>query len=514
VSHNRFSGSFVSFVPKYFNGLYLEIGAPGNFPFHGMHLWYLLFLFLYSLLCYGLFRWLKSSGAPLLDRVTKVMAVPGLIYLWLVLPLVIIKILVPQSMLSVGQGGWGFVYYIWFLVAGFIMASSEELRQCLKNQRLTSLVLGGVFMLAYLFQVFSRSRLTFPEPVSDWILALLNYLSAWCLLAAILGFGLRYLAFDSPWVRRANEGVLPFYIMHQSVLVIIGFWVVTWNIPDLLKWIIIFGLSFLILVSLYWFCIGKYDLLRFVFGMKTNSPVYARLSGRWALAGFHVLYLGLFSFGLITQILGPTANLKAMPLQFDSQKDVVLNCESITRQSGSGVRVVQDAAASAGRSMEFSAGATQRIEPEPEVFVDLMFEAPAGTYVLWLRGKAASEDILTDSVRLQWDHYLGTSKGISSLGNWNDLHPAGSYAWASNGAYPSSMVLRHNGRHRIRLQPRQTPHRIDQIWLSRFQWAVPETAEPLGRTENHCRGSGEQAPGKEEKKQENYRLIGEGESYE
>ncbi len=77
--------------------------------------------------------------------------------------------------------------------------------------------------------------------------------------------------------------------------------------------------------------------------------------------------------------------------------------------------------------------------------------------------------------------FLFHSTRFFNLGDWIDLHPAGSYAWASNGAHPSSMVLKQNGQHRIRLQPRQTPHRIDQIWLSRFQWAVPETAEPITR---------------------------------
>ena len=49
LAHGQFSGSFFSFLPEYFNGVYLGIGMPGNFAFHGMHLWYLLFLFIYSL---------------------------------------------------------------------------------------------------------------------------------------------------------------------------------------------------------------------------------------------------------------------------------------------------------------------------------------------------------------------------------------------------------------------------------------------------------------------------------
>ncbi|MBT8356807.1 MAG: acyltransferase, partial [Deltaproteobacteria bacterium] len=66
LTHGQFSGSFLSFLPEYFNGVYAAIGMPGNFAFHGMHLWYLLFLFLYSLICYRLFIWLKGSGREFL----------------------------------------------------------------------------------------------------------------------------------------------------------------------------------------------------------------------------------------------------------------------------------------------------------------------------------------------------------------------------------------------------------------------------------------------------------------
>jgi len=51
LTHGQFSGSFFSFLPEYFNGVYFGIDTPGNFAFHGMHLWYLFFLFLYGLIC-------------------------------------------------------------------------------------------------------------------------------------------------------------------------------------------------------------------------------------------------------------------------------------------------------------------------------------------------------------------------------------------------------------------------------------------------------------------------------
>ena len=83
LTHSQFSGSFFSFLHQYFTGLYLGIGASaGNFAFHGLHLWYLLFLFVDCLICYRLFVWFKGKGSKILQRITRLMAFPGMIYLW------------------------------------------------------------------------------------------------------------------------------------------------------------------------------------------------------------------------------------------------------------------------------------------------------------------------------------------------------------------------------------------------------------------------------------------------
>lgn len=53
VSHGQFRGSFVDFYPHYFDGFY---AFGGNFAWMGLHLWYLEFLFIFSVLTLPLFR--------------------------------------------------------------------------------------------------------------------------------------------------------------------------------------------------------------------------------------------------------------------------------------------------------------------------------------------------------------------------------------------------------------------------------------------------------------------------
>jgi glucan biosynthesis protein C len=84
---------------------------------------------------------------------------------------------------------------------------------------------------------------------------------------AIFGFGMKHLTRSTPFLQRVNEAVLPFYVLHQSVLIYVGYFVVQWNIPDLLKWLIIAPTSFAIIVGLI-AIIRRVNVLRFLFGMK------------------------------------------------------------------------------------------------------------------------------------------------------------------------------------------------------------------------------------------------------
>jgi hypothetical protein len=444
-----------------------------------MHLWYLLFLFIYSLICYRLFIWLKGSGQEILNRVTSFLTMPGLMYLGFAGPLLMMKVLIPPVVLDVGNGGWGFLYYIWFLVSGFIIVSSNRLQQHIMKQRWISLLLGMGLSCAYLYQLFSPSRLVFPVWITDWIYTLLSFFGAWSWLFAILGFSMRFLAFDRPLLRYANAGVMPFYILHQTVLLGTGYFVMTWDIHDAAKWVIVFVSSFMVIITLYTFFIRKFQFLRFLFGMKTTHSFFDVFRKRKALIVPHVLFVGLIVFAVVNQMTYSGGNGSAMPLAYDSGKDILLSAESITGRSSTGVRVVNDEEASAGRAIEFFSGANQHAEPHPQVYVEMRFSAPAGRYIVWLRGKTDINSGYTDSVWVQVDDQIGTQTQRARMGNWLDVHPAGVYGWAGDTDDPVSVLLKYSGDHKIRIQPRQTPHRIDQIWLSRSQHQIPNTSRPV-----------------------------------
>ncbi len=90
-------------------------------------------------------------------------------------------------------------------------------------------------------------------------------------IMAIIGLGSRYLNFNNRFIGYSNEAVLPFYILHQTVILIIGLFVVQWSSGIELKYSVITLTSFLAIMAIYELLIRRFNGLRFLFGMRTIS---------------------------------------------------------------------------------------------------------------------------------------------------------------------------------------------------------------------------------------------------
>jgi peptidoglycan/LPS O-acetylase OafA/YrhL len=262
----RFSGSFWAFLPRYYDG-FRDFG--GNFAWTGLHLWYLLVLFIFSLVFLPLFLWLKgNAGSRLLDWLGGFLAKPGAVYLLALPGTLLAPYLNPDSFLtSRDWGGWGLPVYVPFFLAGFLFVSHESLQATIRRQRWFSLAAGAVIFITLLAVAITQGDLVFGTLAYTLFFALFSLFS-WSFVLAILGFGMQHLTFNTPFLRYANEAVLPFYILHQTVIICVGYFVVQQAIPDLLKFVIVAVSSFAIIAALYELLIRRINVLRFLFGMK------------------------------------------------------------------------------------------------------------------------------------------------------------------------------------------------------------------------------------------------------
>lgn len=268
LTQGQFQGSFLEYLPVYFQDWRLW---NGEFQWTGVHLWYLAYLFLFTLLLLPLFVALKSPiGQRMTGFLARLSARPGVIFLW-VLPGVLLIILGdPYGLMRPAPNeGIARLFFAFFVIYGFLVFSNLQIQQAIIHQRGIALALALVLILAMPL----IAGLVEEEPsylVYVLVIMLVGALMWSCILAA-LGFGMRYLTANNRLLAYANEAVLPVYILHQPVILILGFFIIPLPISILAKFLIIASLAFGITLSIYEYGIRRVNLVRQIFGLKARK---------------------------------------------------------------------------------------------------------------------------------------------------------------------------------------------------------------------------------------------------
>jgi hypothetical protein len=68
-----------------------------------------------------------------------------------------------------------------------------------------------------------------------------------------------------------NEAVLPFYILHHSVILLVGAYLVKWDRGVGTKFFVIAAVSMAIIMAVYELMIRRLNILHFLFGMRSKK---------------------------------------------------------------------------------------------------------------------------------------------------------------------------------------------------------------------------------------------------
>jgi len=261
ITHGQFSGSFWEFIPHYFDGWY---GFGGNFAWMGLHLWYLLMLFLFSGMMLPIFQIINRSNnftKKLADRVSKSYG-PFLF----IIPVFLMELLVSFSPDTVGRrdfGGWSPLTYLVFFVIGYLLATDERYRPAIEKVRFASLTTSLLtIIIGYILG--DLIGLSGMNP----LYLLVRAINSWSWLLTFMGFASRHLSDSNRMLRYSNEAVLPFYILHQTVIILIGYFIADWRWAVFPKYLFLAASSFVIIMVLYEFVVKRVNMLRYLFGMK------------------------------------------------------------------------------------------------------------------------------------------------------------------------------------------------------------------------------------------------------
>lgn len=263
--YGDFSGSFIRFYPRIFDGIYPH----GNFTWG--QLWFLAYLFVFSLLGLPLFLCIGPvRPRRAVERAAAFCEKPGALFL------AAIPLMAAQAILRAKWPGFqnlyndwaNFAFYFTVFVYGYLLCSDERFGRAIDRNWRISLVLG-IGAMSVILALRQTGSAPAPDYSPAWVLyMLLHGFGSWCWLVALLGLGRKYLMFTNRVLDYATGAVLPFYVIHHAVIVVIGYYVVRWNAGTMVKFTIITIASLVLATILYDVLIRRTNVTRFLFGMK------------------------------------------------------------------------------------------------------------------------------------------------------------------------------------------------------------------------------------------------------
>jgi glucan biosynthesis protein C len=269
-----FQGSFLDFIPEMLTEIFSgNLFTPLTFGNWGLHLWFLAFLFMFSLLALPIFNWFKrDAGRTFIPWLGRLVENRGGLLLF-VLPLALARILV-QPFFPVDERGWlDFVYFFLFFVLGYIVYSDDRFPGAVRRDRWL-LFLAGVLGLVGFFGLFAAHGdivlewgLTFVMPWSIYLIFAFTLMSwGWALF--VLSLAMTGLNFTNRWLVYGTETIMPFYLLHQPVIIVVSYFVVQWDINLWLKLLIIGLGSLALALALIELLVRPFGPVRKLFGMK------------------------------------------------------------------------------------------------------------------------------------------------------------------------------------------------------------------------------------------------------
>lgn len=276
-------GSFVEFLfntearTYFYTNTHRLTASPEVFSHLGYHLWFLAFLFFFSLLALPVFMWLKSdSGRRLVAWLAGLTKWRGGLLMFTI-PLIMVRFIL-QPYFQAYTGWSDFFFLLVFFISGFILIADEQFMVAVRRDWLLYLVLGFACAFFFFSGVAGVPVLTWmgasgtPGFYVAWMVFSIN---AWCWTMIMFYIGMRFLDFTNQWLQYGREASFAFFWAHHAVIYVIAFYVVLWEVNLTIKMLFVLIGSFVCTLGLYELLVRRINPVRSLFGMKPRRTTPA-----------------------------------------------------------------------------------------------------------------------------------------------------------------------------------------------------------------------------------------------
>jgi hypothetical protein len=161
-----------------------------------------------------------------------------------------------------------------FFLLGYILFSERMFLQVIRRDWRINLGVGILAAAAAMAIAVSSGTLDLqapPQSLLDILFWILISVDSWCWTLFFLFIGMRYLDYSNNYLAYGQEAILPFFVFHQPVIIILAYYAVQWPVNLVIKLLFVVISSFCLTLGIYEFLIRRIPLLSHLFGMKATS---------------------------------------------------------------------------------------------------------------------------------------------------------------------------------------------------------------------------------------------------
>ncbi|MBS1949142.1 MAG: acyltransferase [Bacteroidetes bacterium] len=269
LQKKQITGSYVDFYPTVWQMMPYPEGT-----LTWSHMWFVVYLFVYCILLLPVFALFKIIFFQrykqwLADNLSNPVAAT-LLFIPLAIYYFTLYLKYPEQQ-SLLDDWFLFIFSLTLVIYGYIIASSNRFWETCEKYRRLYLATA----VACIFLLFAKFWWNFDMPKQRgyllYVYGALNALHIWMIILSAAGFAKKYLNFTSPFLQYANQAIYPFYIIHQTIIVAFGYYIVQWQQPVFVKLIVLIICCFSSISMIYNYLIRPFIITRILFGMKLKK---------------------------------------------------------------------------------------------------------------------------------------------------------------------------------------------------------------------------------------------------
>lgn len=245
------------------------------------HLWYVVYLLVYTWILIPIIRpiawFMERRGARISKVIFRgnlgvcfVLALPTLPFL---INTIWLSPVFPSTHALFGDWANHQLYFSIFIFAVFI-AKDVHFWQAVERAFIPALILSGLIILtaslAWGLDMKQSSHSAF-NMIEFFEEQARKSIYAWFAIIALLGAGMRWLNRPSPALTYMTEAIFPWYILHQTLIIMAGYWLTRQGLSVWVEFILVCLATILGCALIHEVLIRRWTFIRPLFGLKMNT---------------------------------------------------------------------------------------------------------------------------------------------------------------------------------------------------------------------------------------------------